>query len=249
MNLALSPTPITRRLLALTASAALALAAVSATTANAKTVVGSGKIAEQSRAVSGFTSISLMSSADVEIRQGTREGVTVIADDNIIPLIETRVRGKILEIDSKESFRTKNAIRVIVDLVTLDGISLSGSGNFTAKTAVKSDTLKVRIGGSGNVQLKPLTANVVDVGIEGSGDFTASGSAAKQTLLIAGSGNIVAQELAGQTVSASISGSGDINVWAAQALNASISGAGSIGYKGKPTVKTKVDGAGDVAPL
>src|SRR6476646_1705754 len=79
----------------------LALAAASGPCAAAwwgDTVKGNGQIRTQTRAVSGFAGVALGLPAEVEVRQGPSEGVTIEADDNLLPLIETKVEDGVLEI-------------------------------------------------------------------------------------------------------------------------------------------------------
>ena len=60
-------------------------------------VVGSGKSKEEIRNVSAFDSIELQGSGNVVIEQNGKEGVTVSGDDNIVPLITTTVKDKVLD--------------------------------------------------------------------------------------------------------------------------------------------------------
>src|SRR4030095_7851383 len=65
-------------------------------------VVGSGVAKTETRPVSGIHSIALGISANLEIRQGTSEGLTITGDDNVLPLVETNVTNGVLEIRWKE---------------------------------------------------------------------------------------------------------------------------------------------------
>src|SRR5258706_10735264 len=137
-------TPTFQPALPLAALLAAALALTVAATARAAdqgtvlrigfgSVTGSGKIQTDTRAVSGFQAISLKTSANLVLRQGSREGVELRADDNILPLIETRVVDGTLEIRGRDgaSYSTKTTPVVTVDLIRLSGLSLSGSGDMS----------------------------------------------------------------------------------------------------------------------
>ncbi len=54
-------------------------------------VSGSGKLQTEARNVTGFQAIATHGSVKLVLRQGAREGLELHADDNILPLIETRV--------------------------------------------------------------------------------------------------------------------------------------------------------------
>ena len=129
-------------------------------------VAGSGKLANESRAVTGFQAVALRGSMKLVLRQGTREGVELRADDNLLPLIETTVvdRGGVptLELGFKKGagFSTRNPVVATIDLVTLKSLSISGSGDIVGD-ALKTPGLAVAITGSGNVRLKQLVADEV----------------------------------------------------------------------------------------
>jgi Putative auto-transporter adhesin, head GIN domain len=209
---------------------------------------GSGKTMTDKRAVTGFDSLSLKGSFDVSLVQGAAEGVEVTGDDNIVPLIETRVDGNKLVISSKKgtSFSTRNPITIAVQAKNLNAIAVSGSGDVKAN-GLKVDALGVSISGSGNVKLDGLQSSSLGVVISGSGDFSASGKATTQIISISGSGDVHTEKLEGTDVTVKIAGSGDAQVWAKNTLTASIAGSGDITYIGDAKVTQSVAGSGSVA--
>ena len=50
-------------------------------------VTGSGKLQTETRKVTGFQAIETQGSVTLVLREGTREGLELRADDNILPLI------------------------------------------------------------------------------------------------------------------------------------------------------------------
>ncbi len=231
---------------------ALTLFAFCAASANAwggKTVTGSGKVVEDTRLVSGFSQIEVKSAMDVELRQSGREAVTIIADDNIAPLIRAQVSGKTLVIDTNASWSTRVKMRIVVDVISLTAVKVSGAGDVRA-VALKTPELIVGISGSGDIFVEKLETESLSVSISGSGDFRSAGSARTQSYSIAGSGDIRADGLEGEKVNVKIAGSGDARVWAKTSLDASVMGSGDVRYKGKPTnVKKNVLGSGEIAEL
>ena len=214
-------------------------------------VTGSGKLQTDTRAVSGFQAISLKTSARLVLRQGTREGVELRADDNILPLIETRIvdgaGGPTLEIRSRDgaSYSTKTTPVVTVDLVRLSGLSVSGSGDVTAE-ALKSPALKIAISGASDIRMNKLAVDDLGIKVSGSGDVHFSGRAGKLVVAIAGSGDVDTTGLEADDVSISIAGSGGANVNARKALTVSIAGSGDVTYSGDVVPKTSIAGIGTV---
>jgi Putative auto-transporter adhesin, head GIN domain len=208
---------------------------------------GSGKTITDKRAITGFDSLLLKGSFDVQLVQGAAEGVEVTGDDNIVPLIETRVEGNKLMISSKKgtSFSTRNPITIAVQAKNFNAIAVSGSGDVKANS-LKVDALGVSISGSGNVRLDGLQSSSLGVVISGSGDFSASGKATTQIISISGSGDVHTEKLEGADVTVKIAGSGDAQVWAKNTLTASIAGSGDITYIGDAKVTQSVAGSGSV---
>ena len=214
-------------------------------------VTGSGKIQTETRAAGSFQAISLKTSAKLVLRQGSREGVELRADDNILPLIETRIvdgaGGPTLEIRSRDGARysTKTTPVITVDLITLSGLSVSGSGDVTSD-GLKSPALKIAISGAGDIRLDRLAIDDLGIKVTGSGDIHFSGRTTKLAVAIAGSGDVDTAGLEADDVSISISGSGGANVNARKALTVSIAGSGDVVYSGDAVPKTSIAGSGTV---
>jgi len=214
-----------------------------------KSVSASGVVKTETRAVAGYTGISLALPAKVTIVQGGKEGLTIEADDNFLPLIETVVERGTLKIRSTErntNFKGKNfKINITVDAINIDQLSVAGSGDIVA-AQLKSPKLKVSIAGSGDINLKALDAESLKVSISGSGDFNASGTANDFEGSIAGSGTLRAERLKTKNVAVKIAGSGDVSIWATDAITLSVAGSGDVKYWGDPKVTQSVAGSGSI---
>ena len=214
-------------------------------------IVGSGKLASESRAVTGFEAVALRGKMKLVLRQGAREGIELRADDNLLPLVEAIVvdRGGVptLELVFKKAadFSTRNPVVATIDLITLKALSISGSGDIVGD-ALRTPRLAVAITGSGNVRLKQLVADEVSAMVSGSGDIEFTGRTAKLGMSISGSGDVNTLGLAADDVSVSIAGSGDADVMARKTLTVSIAGVGNVNYTGDAVVKSQIAGSGRV---
>jgi hypothetical protein len=211
-------------------------------------VKGSGKLASDKRSVSGFNEISLDISGKLEVIQGNTEGVTVEADDNLLPYIETAVESGRLRVRFNKHINvsTRNAIKITVNARTVEGLSVSGSGDVTAN-GLKTLKLRARVSGSGNIAIKALQVDDLMVAISGSGNFTADGAANSMEGSIAGSGDIRAATLSAKKVKLSIAGSGDAALWVRESLSVSVAGSGDVKYYGEGSlVKSSMAGSGSV---
>lgn len=213
----------------------------------AETVKGNGVIRTQARSVSGFTGVALGINARVELRQGDAEGVTVEADENLLPLIETTVKDGTLEIRPARrnlGFQS-SAIKLVVQARRIDNLALGGSGSITADP-LRSGKLSLEIGGSGLIDLKHVQAEQVKVEIGGSGNMKLTGSAKRLDVSIGGSGDIAAADFIADKATVAIGGSGDAQVAARTALDVTIAGSGSVSYSGDPQVNQTIVGVGRV---
>jgi len=214
-------------------------------------VKGSGKIATERRAASDFRAVHLAGAMKVVIRQSGKEAVEVSADDNLLPMIETKVVTldgvPTLEIGTKKgaSYTTRNRMVVTVDVIDLKSVAISGSGDVVAD-GIKTGELKLKITGSGDARMNQLDAGAMAVHVAGSGDVALAGKSGRLSISIAGSGDVTTRDLAAEDVSVSIAGSGDARVNARKTLDVSIAGSGDVDYTGDAVVKTSIAGHGSV---
>ena len=233
-------------------------------------VEGSGDVVTQTIDVNGFDRVILAGFGDVYIEQGQIESLSVQTDDNLISLLDIKVRGKELTLGVKPGFDIKPSRSITYSLTVqdLNGVTLAGSGNFYVEP-VKSNDLAVSILGSGNIDIKGLDVNSlsidlngsgnitlkgfntkkVDTSLRGSGDIKLEGNANAQNITISGSGNYLAGNLQTDITDVSVPGSGDVTVWVNDELNIKVNGSGDIRYYGKPTIDQSGAGSGNITSL
>ena len=216
---------------------------------DASAIKGSGKIVSETRSVSHFERVALSGSGQLSIVQGDREGLTIEADDNLLPLIKSEDADGLLKIGPEPgNFKPTRPIRYRLQLKNLKELHLSGSLDAEAPS-LNTEQLLLSISGSGNVKVPKLETGNLEVRVSGSGDIEVAGRADQQTVLISGSGDYRAGACRGQKVVVHVSGSGDATVWATQALDAQVSGSGDIKYYGAPRLSSHVSGSGSICSL
>lgn len=208
---------------------------------------GSGRLSTESRTVADFSGIALRGSMTLVVSQGDKASVTVRADDNLLPLLETVVEGTRLQIGWKrgERIRTRSTVTVTVVTPKLTALAVAGSGDVELG-AFSTPNLKLSLAGSGNARMAGLKTDELGVSVSGSGDVRGNGQAGKLTISIAGSGDVRLGDLPSDEVSVRIAGSGDAVVHANKTLAISIAGSGDVAYSGDATVTRSVAGSGSV---
>ena len=207
----------------------------------------------EDRHLTGFHAVDAGGSFDVYITQGSAESVKVEAPDNIIAHIITEVDNGILKVYNKNDngfhwgdiFNHKKIV-VYVVAKDLNAISLSGSGDVSFKEGLRTNALKIRVSGSGDMYGRVDVKNL-ESGISGSGDVKLSGHADNSAVNVSGSGDYEARGLVTMNTIVHVSGSGDASINASNSVSASISGSGDVRYTGgAKSVSSSKSGSGDV---
>jgi hypothetical protein len=208
----------------------------------------------EDRHLSGFNALDLAGSFDVYITQGSTESVKVEAPDNIIDHIITEVSGGVLKVYNKNDngfrwgdlFGNHKKIAVYVVVKDVNSIGLTGSGDVFFREGIHTNTLRLRVSGSGDMS-GTVDAKTVETSISGSGDVKLSGRADNSTVSVGGSGDYSGRNLVTINTAVRVSGSGDASVNASNRVDASISGSGDIRYTGgAKSVSSSKSGSGDI---
>jgi hypothetical protein len=213
-------------------------------------VQGSGRLIEETRAVSGFAELELRAPVAVTLKSGASERVTVQGDENIVPLIQTRVVDGRLEIGTRRGalFVTRQPIKATVEFTQLNAIRVRGSGDVRGDL-VRTAVLQIVIGGSGGVAIDRIEVNALAVSVAGSGDVVARGRAESVGVVVEGSGDVKLADVEAKQAAVRIRGSGDVAVNAVDRLEVDLAGTGDVRYRGSPRIRKQVHGTGSVAPL
>jgi hypothetical protein len=207
-------------------------------------VHGSGRVISETRQVPEFHSISVGGSANLYIAQGTEQSVRIEAEDNILPLLRTKVDGQTLEIENKRCIRNHRPINIYATMRDVRELEIRGSGKIIGETKITSPKLDINISGSGKANLD-VDVEKISSKISGSGDLAFSGRANDFDVTVSGSGNIRARNLQTTNSSISVSGSGDCIVTVKDELKVMISGSGKVTYYGDPIkVNSNISGSG-----
>ena len=210
-------------------------------------IKGSGVRVERVRALTAFTKLRVDGPVDVRLAQAGSDQATVVADDNIEPLVETVVEGDTLVVRLKRDsgFTTRTGPMVQIDARALQAVAIQGSGDLSVDR-FKGDSLALNVIGSGDVQLGQVELKDLSVSISGSGDVRVAGRAEQQSWKISGSGDVDAGSLAGRAAKVELHGSGDVSLGVTEQLDAKLSGSGDLSYAGRPQLRQSVSGSGEI---
>lgn len=210
---------------------------------------GSGHIITENRPVQGFTSIRLSYPANVTIRQGTAESLSIEADDNAVAAIRTQVSGSVLKIDNQRDHNVyvnpTKPVKITITVKDLREIDFDSAGTITVD-GLKTDSLTTVLDGAGTITFNNLAAKALTTNLSGVGSLHATGTADTLNARVDGLGSLEAQGLHSQTATVALSGMGNANIWVDRSLTAEISGVGSVNYYGSAQVSKTVSGIGSI---
>ena len=191
------------------------------------TIRGSGNLTTESRPVSGLSEVELVEAGELTIEQTGTESLSIEAEDNLLPMLTSRVVNGRLLLDVRDNMIVRPTQPIIY------------------KVTVK-ELNKLILSGSGTVDVPDLTGDKLTLVISASGNARIAGQVTSQEIEISGSGTYRAEDLDSQAAKVEISGSGKAIVKARQTLDAEISSSGSVEYIGDPVVNSEVSGSGHI---
>ncbi len=211
-------------------------------------VKGSGVVKTEDRNAGKFTGISTSGIFKVVLTQGNTESIKLEAEDNILPLIETRNTNGTLEIFIKKGYniQTNNDIKVAITMAELKRLSLSGACKVTATNSFKGDKLNIDQSGASVVKLDVSMSNLM-LAVSGAAVVDLTGKAGSVNIGASGGSRIHTTDLNSETVKVSSSGGSEIAVNAGKSLTVSSSGGSQVKYKGTPAVQQSLSGGASVS--
>ena len=208
--------------------------------------VPSGTVTE-TRPVTAFDSIVLRGIGDLELQQGAKESLAVVAEARLMPKISTTVRNGTLYLEVVGSVSTQMPLRYEVTAPTVKSIRSEGSGRIAAG-ALNGERLEIAVSGSGDARIDAFQGHALATRISGSASVEiAGGRADTQTIKVNGSGSYDGAGFDTAAASVAISGSGDVELRARERLDVRIAGSGAVRYHGNPVVRKSITGSGDVS--
>ncbi len=213
-------------------------------------VRGSGNVITENRTVAGFNAVEMSGIGTLIIEQGDKESLEITAEENLMRHIKSDVSGSRLQISGEDfvNLRPTQDIIYRLKVKNLRQIETSGLGNVEMKN-LETDDLEVEISGNGRVSLEKLQATSLLLEISGLGDVTINGEVKSQQIEISGAGNYNSPNLASETARVDISGNGTAILWVTNQLDLDLSGAGTIHYYGSPLINSDISGSGTVKNL
>ena len=214
-----------------------------------KGIRGNGNVIKQDREISNFHGLEVGGAFHVFLTQGDNESLSIEADENLMDIIITRVKGGILEIETKEDIQESKALNIYITFNTLNHLEISGACNLEGGNKFKLDDLNMECSGASEVSMK-FSAYDLTMDCSGACNVDIYGSAQSLKLDLSGASKLDASAFEIQTGDVDISGASHAKLFVKTELRAEVSGAGSLKYSGDAKLtKHEVSGAGSIKKI
>jgi hypothetical protein len=209
----------------------------------------------ETRNVETFTKISFRFPGKLYLKQGGPQKVEIEGDKDILKEIETDVEGSKLIIGKEGRWfdwnwgNNNDRITVYITVASIEGLSVSGSGDIIGQTVIHTDDLKLNVSGSGSMQIEIAATGDVEADVSGSGDIDMKGKCRSFESDVSGSGKVILSAAISETADFGVSGSGRIAAsGSARNVKTTISGSGKVLAADLETnsCEVQISGSGDV---
>ena len=188
-------------------------------------IIGSGSPTSEFRTVSNFSKVSTEGVFDVTINQDTVQTVEIIADDNIIHNVKTKVVDNELRLYLDDNNYRSIALEAHITVPSINGLKNLGVGDISILDIDITDDFHVYNSGTGTISMEGVAQNLI-LENEGSGKFEGF-------------------QFSVLSCNVYIVGRGDCEVNASNQLHADIKGSGNVYYKGTPVLDVNISGSGN----
>jgi len=192
-------------------------------------IKGNGNLTTDLRDINEFRKIDVSGNFDVEINAGQKLSLKIIAEENLLKYIKTKVKRNTLYISTKENLRPRDDLKIIISVPQLEAIECSGVNDIIAN-CIDTEEFDIDLSGAGSIEIEGKTG-LLKIDVSGAADLSAKHFITNDIKIdVSGAAN--AEIYANSSVDAEVSGAGYIELYGdAVDVNMDISGAGSLERK------------------
>lgn len=203
---------------------------------NGDRVKGNGDVQTEDRDISGnFSEVDVCCALKVMLRESNSVSVKVEAEENIIPLIVTEVKGNRLVIKMRNgySINSTKPMKVFVDMPRLSAIDASGASKVIGAGTFSGSELSVSSNGASTVDLA-FEGEEVRLKSNGASKIALRGQTERLSVNASSASSIRAQDLIAQSAVVDANSASSVRLHVTGDLDAEAHSASSIRYLGNP---------------
>ena len=186
-------------------------------------IVGSGRLASESRPVQGFTAVVVTAGIHATVAYAPGDTLEITAEDNILPLVDATVANGHLTLSWRPGtvIMSSRGVECRIGARTLRGVTASGGGR---------------------IEVEGIDAGDFAIDLSGAASFAGSGSVERLRLDLSGASRADAPGLAARFVTATLTGASVARLRVVDALVVNASGASLLEFYGDPAVQADTSG-------
>jgi hypothetical protein len=194
-----------------------------------------------------FTKIKVSTGLDLYISQGSKNQITVEADENLQDIIRTEVKDGVLKIYSEKNIWRAKARKVYVTVKTLEALTATSGSDAYAKETLKVNDLKISATSGADIHIS-VSANTIETTATSGSNIEVSGASNNHISKATSGASIDAYQLRSKNVTVKVTSGANINVHASESIDAKATSGGDIDFKGSPKkVNKKTSSGGSVS--
>jgi hypothetical protein len=194
-----------------------------------------------------FTKIKVSTGLDLYISQGSKNQITVEADENLQEIIRTEVNDGILKIYSKKNIWKAKARKVYVTIKNLEAITATSGSDVYTNEALEVNNLNINATSGADIHVS-VDANTIETTATSGSNIEVSGASNNHISKATSGASIDAYQLQSKNVTVKVTSGANINVYASESIDAKATSGGDIDFKGSPKkVNKKTSSGGSVS--
>lgn len=207
-------------------------------------IKGNGNVISEHRNIeASFDAIKVSQGIDLFLTQSSEQSLNVEADDNIMDLLKTEVRGNTLHIFFEKNVYRATSRKVFLSTSKITSLATSSGAHILTEKNFKSDDLELDSSSGSSMVLK-ITAQNIQCETSSGADIRVEGTTTSFRANASSGSTIYANNLESENTTAKVSSGANIDVYASESLTAKASSGGDIDYAGNPKVVNKDTSSG-----
>lgn len=196
-------------------------------------VKGNGEVVENVREVGKFSGVKVTSGMNVHFVQGDEPSVVVVADENLLEIIETKVNGNTLEIRTRANIWSATSKKVVITTNKIREIHGTAGSNIYTDGRLIVNQLTIRASAGCNFKMD-LNGQSVDVSISSGANVFLTGKSKQFFAKTSSGANLKAEDFKAEVSEITVSSGANAWVTTMRELTAHASSGGNIFYYGSP---------------
>ena len=210
------------------------------------------KVVSEARTIDPFGAIEVSGRFLVMLHQATKPEVTVLAADEYISIVDTRVENGVLKISMLDLTDNKNVsvidglktkyndylirqpIELHIGVTDISKILINGVTTVKTESILKLENLYININDASKANLHIEIGNGFVAALSGASKMSVSGKTPNAEISVSGASSFEAKELLIKNAKVSLSGASRAEIFASESLDAELKGATKLVCSGSP---------------